>query len=970
MANIKPTNPINIDEQLEKLKHIKFHPNAMVEHSLNLLSDMLDGRVEVIDPSNPVSYVIEIGALNAAFAVQEHMVLVRKAYPELANNFEDLYMHMSDKDYVGRFGSPAFGKVIFSVSLNDFVTKANMNLTTGEKTLIIPRDYNISIEGNNFYLPSPIKIRMTKEGVIDIRFDNDLTDDLFPLGTDYIDFDVVRVNQSETYIRFEVGLPEIKLESKEVMIGKSKLITGRVPFDNQRLFFYAKAYMMDTVNQTWVPMLTTHSEDVWDIKEPTCIVRVHPDTSELEYYIPPVYIRDGRVKNKVKLVIYTTRGAINVSFTDYLVNDFKTKYNKIFPEIEYGPDTTALNIINIQAYIQDRVIGGKDSKTFDELKFDVINNNLRPNLPITRNQIANKLRGSVFELVRNHDVVTSREFLAKTKIPSSFSRYRISRMALDLLEIKTSINELIKDKNSIIPIDDKVIVIPADTVLEIIPGVGGRILTKNEHKLLTEMSGQTLTRTVNAKNYMSTYYHYILDSSNNTTDLRAYDVSHPSIPMVNFRDYNESTLIGVNSRSSNLTKIKEGYRLDVLVDVKVFNQYYGLDNIVPIMVFTNPNGNYFYLEGKLYMSSKQGNIFSFIIETDGYIDSEDRLHVNNLKDANGNILRVHTAIEQDMDIFYCTDNIPVDFAHSQMDDIINRSYLTGKYAVVTQETHRLKFAERMKYLYSRIHTSTGLEVYQYYEQDVYLKYSETIFNNKNEIIHRPGDFVLDEDGKKIVQFKKGDLIIGEDGRPKPIDKEDNALYLNLLLMDYKFTLSNGFLVESYKEDTRTYLRSLILNNMAEYNKELLERTELYLTVPNNNTDVLVHYDGKSGYMSPSQAFRFELVVDRRVYKDSVIRDYINSVVIETLDTYLSGNRILNKTDLLTEIRAKLKGHTYSVSLPRFTELNGDYIELMKDDAEIAIRKKLVITPEGYNIEDDVTIDFILVGRDDVTDLTN
>ena len=117
MPNIQPINTLSIEKELSNLELYKYHPNGILNISLNRLIDMLDGKIDIVDPSNPFTYLLETSCLNTAFAIQEYTLLTRKLYPRLANNYSDLFLHMSDFDYLGIFAEPAYGNVIFNILL-------------------------------------------------------------------------------------------------------------------------------------------------------------------------------------------------------------------------------------------------------------------------------------------------------------------------------------------------------------------------------------------------------------------------------------------------------------------------------------------------------------------------------------------------------------------------------------------------------------------------------------------------------------------------------------------------------------------------------------------------------------------------------------------------------------------------------------------------------------------------------------
>ena len=114
----------------------------------------------------------------------------------------------------------------------------------------------------------------------------------------------------------------------------------------------------------WHEMLVTHTEQVYDIETPTCIVKVLKNSNSVEYFIPPVYVNGNKLGSKVKFVIYTTKGPINVNFSEYIVSDFSVEYGDIFPDIELDGDTAPLQLINKVVYIRGEVVGGKAAMGF------------------------------------------------------------------------------------------------------------------------------------------------------------------------------------------------------------------------------------------------------------------------------------------------------------------------------------------------------------------------------------------------------------------------------------------------------------------------------------------------------------------------------------------------------------------------------------------------------------------------------
>ena len=463
MPDIIPVNPIDIQSELANLDIYKYQPNGIVNVTLNRLKDMLGGRVDIVDPSNPFIYLLETNCLNTAFAIQEYTLLAKKLYPKLANSSNELYLHMSDYDYKDMFSKPAFAEATFNILLNDLTTKAYYDPIDKIYTLKIPRHLKISVNKYIFTLPSGVIIRQAENGVIDVKFEDQVYNTLFPLNTTHINYNIFKVNQSEKYLNFNLKVPEIDIETTEIPVEKSRLFKNNISFNPNRKFYFFQAFYRS--NNQWEEMSISYTEEVYDINKPTCIVKVDSVNHSLSYYIPAVYINNNIVSSKVKFLIYTTNGYIDVNFNDYKVSDFITEYNPVFPETDTDKYTQPLYLINKAIYLRDRVTDGNDGVTFNEMKDIVINNSIYNNTPITNKQIELYATENNFNLIYNTDVVTNRIFLLEANIPRSVTKYPIAKINLDLIEYKSTFNDLLSGYNSLITIDHENLIIPEGTLI-------------------------------------------------------------------------------------------------------------------------------------------------------------------------------------------------------------------------------------------------------------------------------------------------------------------------------------------------------------------------------------------------------------------------------------------------------------------------------------------------------------------------
>ena len=106
-----------VGHALRKLDLINTNPASIQQTSLELLQQYLNGETDIVDATNPFMKLVESSAVNTAGFIIDNEVTTRAQYPSCAQTLEDLYLHMSDKDYIDRFASPAIIKFTIVVPM-------------------------------------------------------------------------------------------------------------------------------------------------------------------------------------------------------------------------------------------------------------------------------------------------------------------------------------------------------------------------------------------------------------------------------------------------------------------------------------------------------------------------------------------------------------------------------------------------------------------------------------------------------------------------------------------------------------------------------------------------------------------------------------------------------------------------------------------------------------------------------------
>lgn len=954
MANIIPTTSIDIGKELENLSLYKYHPNGIVNVSINRLKDMLDGKVELVDPSNPFVYLLETSSLNTAFAVQEYALQTRKLYPRLANKDEDLYLHMSDYDFLGRFSEPAYADVQFNILFSDFKTKAYYDPIQKEYVLKLPRHLKVLVNKYVFLLPSAIVIRQTENDIVDVKFENQDFNNIFDIGTKYINFNMLTYRQNETYLNFNLKLPEIDIEPFDVPVDTSAVFKDYIEFNKNRKFYYFRAFYY--LNNQWNEMLVTHTNEVYDINTPTCIIKVLPTSNRIQYSIPSVYTTTNMIGTKVKFLVYTTLGRISVNFNDYQISDFSTEYGDIFPKEELDSYTRPIQQITKIIYTKDVIDAGKDGLTFEELKDAVIENSIGDRkLPITEKQLSFKSNQHNFNIIKSVDIVSNRLYKLETELPSPLTRYPITKYNLDILEYKTTIAKL-RLGNSIISYDTNITVIPEGTVFKLDDGILTHLSTQ-EYNQLKSLTDIELVNAVNNTNYLTTYYHYILDTSNDRTVLRAYDLTYPSVEHISFKEFNSTTRIGINTINGNMFKNPNGYTLDILSSLKKYTDTIDVTNVKVYLIYEDVAGSVYYLEGTYLTDVNNNPVFRFTLDTDYYIDSNSNVHITNFKDSNGTGITVSFNINSKLKVLYTSNIIPVNFVSSNIDVYVNNSYISGAACGITLEEIDLIFGYYLDRLYTAVHSSTGTYEYETYPDDVPLRYTTNVYDNTNTIIHYVNDIVLDENNEPVIKYPKGSVKLDEFNSPIPINTLDMERYINLLFIDYRVKLVTAQNSIDYDKQIKQHITEVTLENANVIQDDLLDNSEAYVVIPKTIDKVNVKTDISEKIINSMQSYNVDVYVSFSIFNNNDIRDNISYTIIKTIDDYLYENTILKKTEILNILYTKLSEFIVSISINQDLDINTEYLEITDKNSRLSLNKVLVMEIDGYKLKEDIVINF-------------
>lgn len=189
-----------LNDAMTKLGLYRFDPGNIQRTALDALEEAYDGEYDLTDPTNPFIFLLEASAVQAAAAGVQNDIALRKLYPTLAENEEDLYRHMADEDYIGRFALPSTATFSLLFSKEELIAQAVSTGSTGVRLITIPRNTVFVVSETYFGIHYPINIRVLENDAIQVLYDTSLESPLETLTTNVVDSSIVSIGGLIIYV--------------------------------------------------------------------------------------------------------------------------------------------------------------------------------------------------------------------------------------------------------------------------------------------------------------------------------------------------------------------------------------------------------------------------------------------------------------------------------------------------------------------------------------------------------------------------------------------------------------------------------------------------------------------------------------------------------------------------------------------------------------------------------------------------
>ena len=952
------------------------NPYAIQREALSRLEAIVnnDADRDIADPTGPFPFLLEVSSVNSAAAVVRCASGLRKVFPRLASTDAEIYNHMSDSDYIGRFATPALGNFRLMLNRGEIEAKAADTGYGGVRKLTIPRNTSFEVAGYRFTMQYPIDLRIMPHGGMQIVYDTTIPSPLQTLSSNAVQWDAISV-EGEDYIQLDIPAYQFSVDRTVAKLNEMSTFRQTITLKDQ--YYHARVYRAN--GGGWVEIATTHSDQVFDPFNATALLKLQGNKLTVE--IPTVYLTQGLVNTELRIDVYTTKGPIDVPLTGYLPNSYVIRWEDLSMSGDNVFTAPMKVFTDLSIFSNVDVRGGGNAMSFEALRQRVITSALgQANLPITNAHLTDRLQRMGYNAVANIDRVTNREFLATRLLPTPADGSLVSGAGSTMQTLQSPMADLVAHAYCVSDNGNRVTLLPSalytynDGLISIVP--------ESMLNSLQALPVDVRVRRINEGRYLFSPYHYVLDINDDRFALRPYYLDNPQILSKSFIAENPTTGIGVAIGDYQLERVDGGYMLVVVTSSS--DSWKQLDDAdVYCQLAFKPAGevDYAYQNGQLAGTNEDGErVFTFFLGTAFDLDSEHNLLLNTFQ-MYDNGARAHAvALTAPFEVLFIANNLAVDgLVRSEIDDTLNETMLPQTVTGLIQERLNLKLGTPLTGLWASARSVVGSEDYARYTADVPWVYEKTVYETDPVhggikivrdpdtgeftyvVQHRAGDPILDQDGNPTYQFRTGDIMLDADGKPIALSTRKMVRQSDLYLFDGVFYFATDEASQDYIQTATRTVVDWLETDIASVQNLLIENTDLYFYSQSSLGLVkVIVEEERTQYIDAAQSFKLEFSVTGQVYRDGELRAALERMALNVIDTALR-KPVVTVNGMISSITAGAGSDVIAVKLSGLGP-NGSYpvVTLADDAARLSIRRKAVDRADGtITVRDDVEISFIV-----------
>jgi hypothetical protein len=950
---------------VSNLDRFYMNPSSMMQVATNGLALALKG-VDIVDPSNPFVYLLETAMCASAVSIAKSEALSRKQYPYLAQSMDDLYHHMSDTDYIGIFATGGKSTLNWMIPFYQLLNDA-IPLVAGSavKTVIIPRDTKIFVNDLTMQIGYAVIINILPGELIQVYYDTSVPNPLVPYLANVIAYNYLTYEGTK-YLQFELPVIQVSSFSKKFTLGQTASFYQSISFINH--FCYARVFMSNGTS-SWVELLTTFSDKVYDVEKPTMLLSLTDNT--LSVTLPDIYQTLNTVDTSIRVDIYTTLGDISTDLSQVTYNNFSATFDNYDTLNNANINAVAaLNKINdIVIQGTGSVTGGINPLTFDEVSQRVIYRINSKKAPIRPTDITAELstRGYSTEVLLNN--VSSRMYLASKNLPANtVAGFSASPLATNNVVKVTISNYTLNDTSGevIVHSSGRTSILPG--ALFSISNGDASLLTPTEINEINSLSGKQLCDKLNSGIYMYTPFTYILDYSDRVFVGRAYYLDDPKVTGRNLLLQNTQRVYNIATMSSSVTLSGNTYKLMLTAAIPSNLQTV----LCQISYFDVGSGTTVYLDSLAAVYSNQAT-FEFDILTNFDINTANQLKFLNFKNASGSNEPLFFDMTTTFNVFYL---VPGDNSnlHTAFDTMFTTPRLNRSTGVIgaTYETISVYFGKHLPNLYCPVYENLTAGEYLTYPDDVPAVYEDIVYvsgpdgpsftidasgNVDLQILHHVGDPILDDLGNVVYLHRSGDYILSN-GLVIPTSNYTNGVSYNIgvTMIDAKCKYASSITTTMYAKTLPSMFLSYLDNDIQPLTKLLNEQTKLWYKPSGESFSVNVNLgNGIITNVVGLLDVQITIYMNRDGLENTSLQTQTTNLCRQVISAELQKS-VLSVSQLMELVKTVLPSQAISYSIDKYLPNGATMITILDKTQTFSIGSKILVQSDNtLDVVDSISI---------------
>ncbi|AGX01953.1 virion structural protein [Erwinia phage PhiEaH1] len=953
------------------------NPAGLQTVAIDYVQWRLDG-LTVPDPLSPMVQIMEVGSTQTAIAINQALALDRRRYGLLATTWEDLYAVMTDRDFLNRFSKPAGMPLSIWVE-RDTVLSLMASVGNGSKKLTIPRYTEFTVSNQyTFTLLYPIEIRQLQHGAIQIGYNSDKLTPLQTLTDNVIPWWSSRDDEGVNRIRLDVNLLQLKrvYQLFSPMGGSANSFV--MTFEDS----YFSARVFRKINNAWVEMKTTHSEQIHDPQTATAFLEV--DEGALRVTIPPIYLTNGLIPGDIRVDVYTTKGTLEVPLSQLDSAAYSWEFGEDLDDPSQAAFWKGLPDLSMAVFSEGIISGGTPGLTFEEARDLVISRGSSIDTPITPPQVRANLELQGFNVLLGRDDLTDRVYYATRGVPNNPNSEFTTSISSGIVPISISMENLARLPGCY-DNGDRVTMTPK-TLMRIESG-RLQVVKAAEYPNSGTATTETLVAAVNNTEYVYSPFHYVLDASNSNFALRAYYLENPKMTLREFLAENQSTLLSVSTQTFAIERTTYGYR--IVINCKPSTGY---DAIKQDDVHLHLG---YYPRGETELAYLTGTVLGII---DGVWTWEFQLHTNYDVDANDDLVLTnflqYDTTPRNLTIgletrFFLVNSVTnyrvLNLEGSDVDAYVPAFLLPSgvDWVGVQLEAMTFQLGTALTDFWRGCRPVAGSQQYQLYTQNVLKYYASDVYEMdpstkrpkytivNGEMVytklHSKGDPVLDAVGNQEIEYYAGQVKVDDNGEPIVVSERPTLRLMDLFVMDgaYYFTDQKEALADAQ------YLPARIADTYVATIEQIagrgLESTWYYYYPKTTIGQINVLTDSSRSLMMNSRVNGVcTLKLSELGYNNEEYQKSVSRVITDIINAHLKLETV-SKMDIMADIKEKTDSdligcelYLYSNGVEVETISAGDEavrfslnrVLYLRDDGKLGVKEDMTFTPKPHITKSD------------------